>query len=105
MKLRLGYPFMLRDVLTNNRLIHMGKSETVICYLCNAATKTIAHLYWDCPHNGRLWERSKLFLLDNFNWEVKVDPTEMLMRVSSTTRKSMPLLYNLLCLSTNKVYK
>ena len=103
-KLRsLGYRFMLRDVLTNNRLIHMGKSETVMCYLCNAATETIAHLYWECLHNRRLWERLKLFLIDNFDWEVNVDPTEMLMGVSNTdTTISMPLLYNLLCLITKR---
>ena len=51
----------------------MDKSETIMYYLRNTATETIAHLYWKCTHNRRLWER-----------EVIVDPTEMVMGVSHT---------------------
>ena len=52
----LGYRFMIRDVLTNNRLIHMGKSDTNLCYICKREVESTCHLYWDCPNNKHLWE-------------------------------------------------
>ena len=101
-KLRsLGYRFLIRDVLTNNRLFHMGKVDTILCYICKLEVETIPHLYWDCPNNKRLWERLKLYIMEKYNWELILDPTEMLMGVTTADHTiSMPDVFNLLCLVT-----
>ena len=103
-KLRsLGYRFLIRDVLTNNRLFHMGKVETTLCYICKLEIETIHHLYWECPNNKRLWERLKYYIEEKFTWKVLVDPIEMLMGISTLDHtQPMPEVFNLLCLITKK---
>ena len=97
----LGYRFLVRDVLTNNKLIHMKKTDSILCYLCKSETETISHLYWECAHTKRLWERLKLFIFDNLDWEIDLNPVETLMGVTrEETSEEMPLLFNLLCLIT-----
>jgi len=78
----LGYRFIIRDVLTNTRLIHMGKVDTVSCYLCKSEDETIIHLYWHCHVTKRLWERLKSFVLEKANIHVRLDPLELILGIS-----------------------
>jgi len=78
----LGYRFLIRDVLTNNRLYHMGKVDTTNCYLCNSELETISHLYWHCTITKRLWERLKIFLLEKAKINVVLDPLVLLLGAS-----------------------
>ena len=80
----LGYRFMLRDVLTNNRLVHMGKVNSDLCYICNKEVETILHLYWQCPTTKRLWERLKIYILEILGIVVPLHPIEMLLNISET---------------------
>ena len=95
----MGYRFMLRDVLTNDRLIHMGKVNTKLCYICKTSTETVIHLYWDCPHNKRLWERLKLILFTCLDWKIDLNPTIMLMG-ADIGEDPPPVLFTLLSLLT-----
>ena len=95
----LGYRFMIRDVLTNNRLIHMGKSDTKQCYICNLEIESISHLYWKCPNNRRLWERLKIFINKVLGINTKLGPMELLMGISGTSsHEGPPEVINLLAL-------
>jgi len=80
----LGYRFLIRDVLTNTRLFHMGKVDTTLCYLCKKETETISHLYWHCTVTRRLWERLKSLLLEKSEIKVALDP---LVLILGATRK------------------
>jgi len=78
----LGYRFLIRDVLTNTRLIHMGKVDTVLCFLCNTEVETISHLYWNCPTTRRLWERLKLFTFETMDILLELDPMVLLLGIT-----------------------
>jgi len=86
----LGYRFLIRDVLTNTRLIHMGKADTVNCFLCNAEVETITHLYWNCPSTRRLWERLKLFTLETMDILLELDPLVLLLGITRTRSDEGP---------------
>jgi len=86
----LGYRFLIRDVLTNTRLIHMGKAETVNCYLCNTEPETITHLYWNCQSTRRLWERLKLFILETMDILLELDPLVLLLGITRTRSDEGP---------------
>ena len=95
----LGYRFMIRDVLTNNRLIHMGKSDTKNCYICKLEIETISHLYWECPNNKRLWERLKQFINGELGIKINLGPMELLMGIlENASDESPPDIINLLSL-------
>jgi len=86
----LGYRFLIRDVLTNTKLIHMGKSDSIHCYLCKTEIETITHLYWACPTTRRLWERLKLFVLESMGFTLELEPLELLLGVSKLTPDEGP---------------
>ena len=86
----LGYRFMIRDVLTNNRLIHMGKSDTNLCYICKTEVENISHLYWKCPNNKRLWERLKIYIKDKLGIKTELGPLELLMGILENSSDEGP---------------
>ena len=69
----------------------MGKTDTVLCYLCKTDTKSIHHLYWECPINKRLWERLKLFIFENTGLNIALDPLLFLMGIDRARPKENPL--------------
>jgi len=95
----LGYRFLIRDVLTNTRLIHMGKVDTVSCYLCKSEDESITHLYWNCYATKRLWERLKLFIMEKASIQVKLDPLELILGISrKNPDEGTAEIVNLLCI-------
>ena len=78
----LGYRFIIRDVLTNHRQVHMGKVDTNMCYICKSEVETIEHLYWVCPNNRRLWERLKHYIKETLGLKSPLGPLELLFGVS-----------------------
>jgi len=95
----LGYRFIIRDVLTNTRLIHMGKVDTVLCYLCKSESETITHLYWDCYVTKRLWERLKSIILEKTKTHIRLDPVELILGISRRSPDTgIADIINLLCI-------
>jgi len=86
----LGYRFLIRDVLTNNRLVHMGKVDSIECYLCTTEIETITHLYWGCRKTRRLWERLKEFLFDKTGLLLEMDPVVLLLGISRKNQDEGP---------------
>jgi len=56
-----NYKFMLRVIPTGRRLYLMGIEDSPNCQQCNVI-ENIVHLYWQCPHSKRLWERLKFII-------------------------------------------
>jgi len=97
----LGYRFIIRDVLTNTRLLHMGKVESNLCYICSKSIESIKHLYWDCPNNKRLWERLKSYILEKTKLVIDLNPMELLLGIKADSQDQGPLdIINLLALAT-----
>ena len=68
----LGIQFIIRDVLTNNRLVHIRKADTNMCYICRSEIETIIHLYWACPKNRQLWTSKIIYT------KIPLGPLELL---------------------------
>ena len=49
----------MRDIITNNMLMHMGIKETSICLFCGRGLEYPSYLYDRCVRTRRLWERLK----------------------------------------------
>jgi len=50
------YKFLLRNIPYNQRLHHMGKSDSTDCPKCPNNIESIIHLYWECPEAERIWQ-------------------------------------------------
>ena len=53
-----NYNFYMRNVPYGSRLKKMGISQDSICKDCGNE-ESLLHLYWECPHSRRFWERLK----------------------------------------------
>ena len=56
-----NYMFLQRNIPHESRLFKMKITDTECCETCNIK-ETIKHLYWECPHTIRLWERLKYII-------------------------------------------
>ena len=94
-----SYRFAMRDVYTNTKLYKIGKSSTKTCYLCKACNETIAHLYWECPHTKRLWERLKIHIRHKIGVNITLDKCVMLLGMNpEDVEDKVPRVLQLLCL-------
>lgn len=91
------YSFSLRDILTNSRLFKMGLVESEQCYLCNHYKETLIHLYWECPHSQRLWERLKLYIYEESGLVIRLEKCILLLGINpANPEEKLPLILILL---------
>ena len=76
-----NYRFIIRDVLTNNRLYRMGISNTDKCYICKNKVETIEHLYWKCMPIRRLWEQVTNLLYNKLGYNLPMTPSVTLLSI------------------------
>ena len=51
------YRLLCLAILTNIRLQHMGVKSSSMCDFCQEKTETYLHLFWECTHSQRLWNK------------------------------------------------
>ena len=81
-----NYVFMQRNIPYGARLHKMGISETENCSICNVK-ETILHLYWDCPHTARLWERLKHLIEKHMHYQLDLNKAKCLLGTGTWSSK------------------
>ena len=95
-----SYNFYMRNVPYERKLQKMGIKDTNKCRLCGKE-ETLLHLYWECQHSRRLWERLKNLLQSEINIKITLNPASCLLgRQYEGPGRYSNMLINILCLLT-----
>ena len=73
-----NYMFMQRNIPFGARLYQMKISDNEECEYCKEK-ETMKHLYWDCPHSARLWERLKEIIGTHLHSYLSLDPARCML--------------------------
>ena len=70
--------FLQRNIPYEARLHKMKISEENECIKCKTK-ETLIHLYWECPHSARLWERLKAIVENHLHSPFQLDKEKCLL--------------------------
>ena len=59
------YRLLHNAVFLNNRLIHLGISDTHLCCQCESTKETTTHLFYECAKTSAIISSLKTYLIEN----------------------------------------
>ena len=73
------YRLLHNVIILNNRLVHLGISNTNLCSNCNKYKETITHFFYECRKAQEIWEALCLYLKNQYNVKVGLSLSKIIL--------------------------